>query len=267
MFISISCYAHIDEDLYLQKIKNQKSISYKTLLKKYIIYLGDAKNNKPVSFVESGFYYNHIDNNNTAIDFHQTQKSQIIELSDSYGVILYNNDDFYKYAVLCDKDAIIKQIVLLAYREGNTQWQMKRDLEIDDRNSVIVTDKYYDTEWIIDFTKGENILSDEQKYIIKVSKDGHFTTEKTTTKKLYQVEDKRLNTVYNKSMKIISKKEQKELRNIQRLWIGYTDKKCNLFLDLVTGQEDNSIHIRSHKETKRRTDELENIYDYLDFYK
>ena len=44
-------------------------------------------------------------------------------------------------------------------------------------------------------------------------------------------QDKRLNDVYKKLMNELKPARKKELQEVQRLWIKYTEANCNFYLD------------------------------------
>jgi len=45
----------------------------------------------------------------------------------------------------------------------------------------------------------------------------------------YAVWDERLNSTYRKLMKDIDAKQQRDLRDLQRAWIAFSDRKCGLY--------------------------------------
>jgi len=72
--------------------------------------------------------------------------------------------------------------------------------------------------------------------------------------------DKELNTAYNDAQKRIQKFRQKDLLNIQRLWIKYTDAKCGFLYHKESGSAGLSSSAECKlQETILRTIELKKI--------
>jgi hypothetical protein len=266
-------YGYLDKEQYVEKIRNNPSISYKTLSQKIRSFEGEKKSKEHTDDAIRDAFISYNMNSSIAIDFSKTLKSQIIKLTDAYGVGFYDFG-FEKYGVLFDKDAKVVDIVLLAYSKGNNEWQTERTVTLDaPKGLFLVTDQYRNTEWITFPTKGDMVVSENKIFLLTVSSNVHFVIRPTSNTLLYQAEDKKLNALYAKSMKLLSKEDKKALKALQRVWIAYSTKKCNTFLAQATSQEKSSVHVRTHKEhclyeeTHRRVKELETLYDYLDFYK
>jgi len=272
IFLYSSVFATINSDEYLKKIQNIENLSYSSLIKNYFFVLGDVVDSIPDSAIENDFFINYSEDNSSAINFHKTRKSQIVEIEERYAVVLYEYEDFYKYAVLLNEKAKVIEIVLLAYRAGNSEWQIQRD-GVFKNNNFLVTDSYHNTEWIKHPILGENILTSQEKYRVRVSKNIKFLKELTSVKELYKREDKTLNHFYKKIMKKVGKKKRIELKDVQRSWIKYVTKKCNSKLTFIIEQEKNSVHTQTfkyeclYKETQKRALELKESYEYLEFYK
>ena len=260
------------EEVFLQKLKMQPVMHFSDLYRDYFKPSPlDQKGNE----IEEEFRVWDADSNGTAIDFSLMRPDNIVTLTDTYGVLFFNDDDFYKYGILTDKDAKVLSVLLLAYRKGMRDWQIERDVLVKpDRNTLfLVTDEFRDAEWIDPQIKGDMLVNDQRRYIVTVDAKGRFHIVPTSTRKLYEKEDKRLNTLYRKVMKKLHRSEQKQLKDIQRAWVAYMMKKCNTFLVNETGQSDDTVHVSVHKEqcfydeTKRRADELDEMNDYFGFYR
>ena len=263
----------MEKEVFLQKLRLQPSLHYNELYKHYFkISPLDQKGNE----IEEEFRVWDADINETAIDFRYMNESNIVKLTDSYGVVFVNNDDFYKYGILTDSNAKVLSVLLLAYRKGMRDWQIERDVIVKpDRETLfLVTDEFRDAEWLEPQIKGDMLVNDQRRYMVMVDGKGkRFETLSTSTQQLYKKEDKRLNTLYRKVMKKLHKSEKKQLKEIQRAWVAYVTKKCNTFLPNETEQSNDTVHVSIHKaqcfydETKQRADELEALYDYFDFYR
>ena len=74
-------------------------------------------------------------------------------------------------------------------------------------------------------------------------------------------QDKSLNQAYKKAMKSIQKFRKNDLKNIQRLWIKYTDAKCNALYHKESGSSGLSNATQCKlDEIIYRTLELKNHY-------
>ncbi len=74
-------------------------------------------------------------------------------------------------------------------------------------------------------------------------------------------EDKKLNIAYKKAIKMIAPYRVFALREVQRAWIVYRDKKCDFFYHKESGSGGLSDALQCKlDETTRRTKELEEIY-------
>jgi len=269
LFFSLLSYGYTDKREYAKKIRNIPSISYKQIIKQLHPLDGNASNN-----IRDEFLSWNENSNYTAIDFTHTLPTQILKIRENYAVVFYDFG-FDKYGVVFDKNAKVRDIVLLAYRKGNNEWQVERTVTLDSpqKGIFLAKDEYRGTEWIIPQEQGEMIRLEQSLFLICVGDDGKFHIEKTSYQALYKVEDKNLNNFYRKSMKLLPKEERKALKEVQRAWLSYTTKKCSTFLKQATAPEENSVHTRSHKseclyeETRRRTKELQSLYHYLNYYK
>lgn len=75
-------------------------------------------------------------------------------------------------------------------------------------------------------------------------------------------QDARLNSAYKKAISSLSPEKRKELQEIQRLWLKYTEAKCNFFFDNheLTGTLDRLVAATcSTTERAARVNELEDI--------
>ncbi len=274
--ICLSSYGYVNKNDYVEKIRKNKNITYKSLSKKILVlYTSDkTKNNMNDDWVRDEFISWNYDTNRTAIDFSKTVPDQILKITDKYAVVFYDFG-FDKYGVLFDKNANVIEILLLAYRKGNNEWQLERTVTLNSpqKGIFLVKDEYRGTEWIIPQEQGEMIRLEQSLFLIDVGDDGRFHIERTSYQKLYKAEDKELNSIYKKSMKLLPKADRKVFKDVERAWVDYTTKKCNTFLRQATAPEENSLHVRSYKsecfyeETRRRLKELQSLYYYLNYYK
>jgi len=255
--------------LFLKKLQAQPALRFSDL---YTNYFKPSPLSPKGNEIEEEFRVWDADSNSTAIDFSLLGIDNIVTLTDTYAVVYINDDDFYKYGILTNKDAKVLSILLLAYRKGMRDWQMERDVLVKpDRNTLfLVTDEFRDAEWIEHQMKGDMLVNDQRRYVVTVDDAGkRFSVLPTGTRQLYKKEDKRLNALYRKVMKKLHKTEKQQLKKIQRAWVAYVTKKCNTFLTNITAQSDSSVHVSVHKEqcfydeTKRRADELEELYYYF----
>ena len=260
------------EEHYLQELRKQPPLRFSDLYTRYFKpHPLSVKENE----IEEEFRVWDADSNATAIDFSYMNDMNIVKLTDTYAVLFVNDDDFYKYGILTDKNAKVLSVLLLAYRKGMRDWQMERDVTVKPDNDTLflVTDEFRDAEWIELQMKGDMLVNDQRRYTIGITPKGAFDIVRTDAETLYANEDVRLNELYRKVMKKLKKAEKKQLKEIQRAWLRYATKKCNTFLPNETEQSNDTVHVSVHKaqcfyeETKRRADELEALYDYFDFYR
>jgi len=81
------------------------------------------------------------------------------------------------------------------------------------------------------------------------------------TEKEIRVQDKILNESYKEAMKRIQKFRRVDLRNMQRLWIKYTDAKCDFYYHKESGSggRNDASNCKLEEITKRGI-ELDEIY-------
>ena len=90
----------------------------------------------------------------------------------------------------------------------------------------------------------------------RASQGSTYAITKCTSEEI-KYQDKRLNLAYNTLKKDFSEDKQKELRNVQRLWVKYRDANCNLYDD--GGMYKMSVLFCILDETESRADELESM--------
>jgi len=260
----------MEKEIFLQKLRHQPALRFSDL---YANYFKPSPLDKKGNEIEDEFRVWDADSNSTAVDFSLLGIDNIVALTDAYAVVYVNNDDFYKYGILTDSNAKVLLVLLLAYRKGMRDWQIERDVIVKpDRNTLfLVTDEFRDAEWIELQMKGDMLVNDQRRYVVTVDeKRKRFDIVPTDTQSLYEKEDKRLNRLYRQVMKKLHKAEKKQLKEIQRAWVAYVTKKCNTFLPNETEQSKGTVHVSVHiaqcfyEETKRRVDELQELYDYFD---
>ncbi len=167
-----SCSSPQTKAMFLQKLHNQPNISYKTVAQKV-----EAFSDEDAFKEECQSSY---DSNETAIELNKTTKEQIVQFTQDYGVVVYSVDDS-KFGLLFDKNAILQDVVLLEASHGNNEWQIQRRTVVHPKKNILflVSEKYYNTEWIIPGVKGKRVLTDKKTYIINVSKNLRFSVHST----------------------------------------------------------------------------------------
>lgn len=80
----------------------------------------------------------------------------------------------------------------------------------------------------------------------------------------FQRQDARLNQNYKAAIKELSPEKQKQLRDIQRLWIQFRDAECGFYSDLTGGTIDRIFSSSCLlKQTKVRADDLAELAEPL----
>ena len=270
LLLSILGYGYVDKEAFLHTIEKLPPLSNKTLCKKLHLLKTDPK--APSTMVEDEFLLWNSDSNEIAIDFSKTTLKQIVKLTSKYGVIFYD-DGFSQYGLLFNPKGVLEEVVLLAYRKGNSEWQAERYTTLHRANALfLVNEQFRGTEWIIPQTKGEMIVTENMLFLIDVKEPQHFHIQKSSYKQLYQQEDKRLNQHYQKLLKHLSKQKRDALREIQRAWIDYTQKKCRTLLKETIAQEEYSVHKQTYQwhcfyeETQQRNQALQSLLEYTTLY-
>jgi uncharacterized protein YecT (DUF1311 family) len=74
-------------------------------------------------------------------------------------------------------------------------------------------------------------------------------------------QDKKLNQAYKKAINKVQPFRKKDLRDIQRMWIKYRDKKCSFYYHKESGSGGLSDMLECKlDETIKRTIELNEVY-------
>ena len=270
IFSFSTLYGWIDKGEYIKKLKTIPPISYHELCVKYL---------KPHPLfpkntsIEDEFLSWDEDSNSTAIDFDLVGMNDIVKITPNYAVVLYD-DGFDKYAILLDNKMKIQNILLLAYRKGNSEWQLEREVEVKPERNILflVDEQYRGTEWITS-QKGAMIVLEERVYVVNINNSNHFEVKKTNYYKLYKQQDKKLNQNYKYLMQNLDKDKKIALKNTQKAWLKYITLKCNNMIKNVLDLPKHSLYVQSYKshclyeETKRRNKELKSIVNYWKFYK
>ena len=106
-----------------------------------------------------------------------------------------------------------------------------------------------------------------EKYITSTQFDSCVSQHPSTygyvecVNKELQLQDKRLNKNYKRLIRILPKEKRKSLKDTQRVWIKYIEKKCGYFYDRYSGSGGLQDAISCKlKETIKRANELEALY-------
>ena len=243
-------YANAYSKDYLKHIKQQPSISYKTLVDKYIYYVDDFSDGEAISEID-GEFETRYDENLTAIDTSKIKDFELIVASKKYAIAMYD-DGFDKYGVIFDANGRVKNVLLLVHSFGNLYFNVERSYDMQISNDVV----FYISEIRHDRDARDTLMYFSYKsiYVVTVHNDGSLTKQKASLDEKLIVEDKRLNRYYKKLKNEISKKQRVKLRDIQRAWFRYVDKKCSF---LVEKKE------CLYKAKYLRADELEDLYKNL----
>jgi len=107
--------------------------------------------------------------------------------------------------------------------------------------------------------KGKRLYTENYYECIKNS----FSTADTIEcmKKEFKIQDKKLNREYKRIIKSLSPERKKKLRDIQRAWINYVNKKCSFFYHPQSGSG-GLIDMQECflEETAERANELSKLY-------
>lgn len=94
--------------------------------------------------------------------------------------------------------------------------------------------------------------------------DGVTTNMVDCTTAELQRQDARLNQNYKAAIKELTPEKQKQLRDIQRLWIQFRDAECGFYSDLTGGTIDRIFSSSCLlKQTKVRADDLGELAEPL----
>jgi uncharacterized protein YecT (DUF1311 family) len=182
-------------------------------------------------------------------------------------VLLYVNvDHFSAYAIITDKEANIRRILMLSYRKGNPHWQIEREVVKINRDGSFLLKE----ESRYPVYAGRDMLVVSRKYYrVRTLPSGEFDIKHLTTADLIKQSDKRLNELYRYLRKKLDKNESDHLRRTQRMWIKYIDLKCaenigGVILD-DDGMERLHKDICRYNAIKHRIDEFNWIINHASF--
>ncbi len=111
---------------------------------------------------------------------------------------------------------------------------------------------------VISLALSTSLFGDVYQECLESARD-EYSALSCTEKELIR-QDKLLNIAYKKAMKRVESFRKDDLRNVQRLWIRYSDAKCNFYYHKHSGSaglgEASECKLR---ETKQRIQELNEI--------
>jgi uncharacterized protein YecT (DUF1311 family) len=220
--------AYIPES-FIHQFKN-KTITYSQLINKMIFTEGMDKDKIPINPIEAEFYQNHYNDKRVVLNLKNINLKRITPLKNGdFQVIAYLRD-FYVFGMIFDKNATLKSSVLLKYRAGNNEYQIKRHVKQTGPFTFIITDTVMNTNWIEFPVKGFLVLDDIKKFKI-TAKNGKFQIEKLSIKNEFKKTDKELNKIYKTVLSKLPKEKKTALRKIQRDWIRFVYKNCEFLSD------------------------------------
>jgi len=240
---------------YLKNIRTQNPITYKSLLNKYLYYLGKLDDGEPISELENDLLVNS-NKNDIAIDIAKIKAKDLIVATKDYAIGIYDCDDL-KYAVTFKPNGSVKEVLLLTHSIGNINFRIKRDYEVEiskDVKFLIIKERW-------DGDREDDVLEFSYKSVyVVILKDAKFLRRDPSIEDLLLVEDKKLNRYYKKLMVKLSQKNKKKLRAIQRVWLKYINLKCSY--NILNEKQFKKDCMYKAKEL--RATELENLYSDLD---
>ena len=144
---------------------------------KYFFYTEDfdKATTEPNAEAESDYYYTLKFSKDKLIDFNHFIKSNIIKKTDKYIFMLLNiNDDSNALAATFSHDGSPINFLLLENNFGNNEFSVNRTYKIIQKDTIIISDERYDTEWIVHPTNGINKLTRKSDIKIAINKQGYF---------------------------------------------------------------------------------------------
>ncbi|WP_456452219.1 lysozyme inhibitor LprI family protein [Hydrogenimonas sp.] len=234
--LALAAQAWESPDKYLPILKKQPPITYAWIAQKTHWFGWDGEVGVPAAEVDGNF---HSDSDFfaelIAVDPSQFRRSHILYVDKNYILVDNDPDDgFNRFALLFDKNGTLKEAALIGDRAGNSEWRIEREskyLGFADGSPMprfVVTDRRWDTEWLVPQEKGYRRLSGRDRYILSVTPQGRFVHEKVPLAKELAEADKKLNALYKKLMKRLSREEAARLREAQRAWLRFVAADCGL---------------------------------------
>jgi uncharacterized protein YecT (DUF1311 family) len=251
-----------DDAAFWERLRKQPPLSFATLYKHYIAPSPlDAHHRE----IEESFGAWDGESSRTAVDFSSLGVGNVVYSNENVTVLTVTAENFYRFALLCDKEGRVRSVALIGYRKGMRDWQIERDTMPSDEKGVlwIVRDVRRDAEWIVPGQSGEMLLSERRLYVMSVSADGKWRIEPTSMRTLYKRADARLNRAYKAVMRGLSQKKREALRRVQRAWLRYVELKCDTYVPDLTNKGAKSKAAKLYKEaclyeeTRRRAKELD----------
>jgi len=223
-------------DKYLPLLKKHPPITYAQIAKKTHWFGWDGEAGVPAAEIDSNFYSDSdFFADLVAVDPSRFRRSDILYVDGDY-ILAANDpaDGFNRFALLFDKNGTLKEAALIGDRAGNSEWRIEREsryLGFADKSPVprfVVTDRRWDTEWLVPQEKGYRRLTGRDRYILSVTPKGRFRHEKVPLAKELAEADKKLNALYRTLMKRLSRNEAARLRRAQRAWLRFVAADCGL---------------------------------------
>jgi len=176
IFILSACTSNTLEDI-TARIKEKNLSLTKDDAIKYFFYTQDMDKvtTEPNSELESDYYYELLNSKEKLIQFNNFKKSDIIEKTDKYVLILLNlDDDYHTLAGTFAYDGTPINFLLLENSFGTNEFSIQRDYKLTNKNIFIISDERYDTDWIVFPTKGISKLTSHSDINITINKQGYF---------------------------------------------------------------------------------------------
>jgi uncharacterized protein YecT (DUF1311 family) len=261
VWVGASLFAQ-DNAAFLERLRKRPPLSFAALYKHYI---APSPLDRQSREIEESFGAFNGDSSRKAVDFSLLGIGNIVYSDANVTVLTLDVENFYRFALLCDKNGSVRSVALIGYRKGMRDWQIERDTMPSDEKGVlwIVRDERRDAEWIVPGQSGEMLLRERRLYKMGVSPDGKWRIKPTSMDALYKQADARLNRAYKAAMHALSPKKREALRRVQRAWVRYVTLKCDTYLPDLTEQGNESVPAKIYKDaclyeaTRRRADELD----------